>query len=106
MFVIRTGGTAEICVFSLLALLVQWSLIQIPFWLTQVTGWRVVKRGFEASEKVTTETQFHLWHLFAWTTGVAVLLGVGRLLSGFLPRIDRAWSEFGVFFAFLAVAVL
>lgn len=102
-FVIRTNGPDEVCFFSCIALLVQWMLIQIPFWMTRATGWMVVMKNQPVNQSPMA-SQYHLWHLFAWTTGVAVLLGVGRMLSGVrLSGFDNYLGEFAVFFAFFAV---
>ena len=101
-YVIRTSGPPEVCAISTISLLLQWALIQIPFWLTKKYGWVLAKGDVGVSSR-PLDVQFHLRHLFVWTAATAVLLAVGKGLLGRTGEFSPNCIEWIGFFAIVSI---
>lgn len=103
-YVDRTGGPDAVYLVSSGAIFVHWIAMMIPFWLTRKSGWMIAKAGGEYAERAR-ESQFHIRHLFVWTTAIAVLFAVGNGLSGKIAQLNLSDSaEWSAFFGIITAA--
>lgn len=102
-YVIRTNGPTEVCVISTISLFVQWAVTQVPFWLTKRSGW-VVRPGDTGVHMDHQVSQFHIRHLFIWTTAIAVLFGIGNAASGLIGDTSKDFTEWVVFFGIVTIS--
>ncbi len=100
-YVVRTHGPLEVCVVWTAVSFGLWMLTQIPFWLTKSTGWVIAKTDSSGSLGQHPR-QFHLRHLFVWTTAIAVLCGVGNAVSGWIGEIGGNFPRWIGFFGIVA----
>ena len=104
-YVVRTHGPGEVCVVWTAVSFGLWMATQIPFWLTKSTGWVIAKTDSSGSLGQHTR-QFHLRHLFVWTTAIAVLCGVGNAVSGWIGDIDNGfprWNDYARWIGFFGI---
>jgi hypothetical protein len=87
-----------------IAVFAQWVVIQIPFWLARLSfGWRLEKIDAEPAASSRSPVQFSILHLLAWTTVVAVVLGIVRWIAPVVATASRDGAGFAVFLLFNAV---
>jgi hypothetical protein len=99
-YVVRTSGPGEVCAVWIGVCLTQWSLTQIPLWLTKSSGWALAKANGQLASCPKT-SQFHIRHLFAWTTAIAVLFGIGNAAQGWLGGFHGELQSWLAFFGLL-----
>jgi len=81
----QRGLSTEEFAFTLV-FLAQWLVVQIPLWAKRIGfGWRLGWRDEPNPDNARRELQFGIRQLFVWTTVVALLLGICRLV---LPQLD------------------
>lgn len=102
VYVLRTNGPPEVCVISALGFYLQWVLTQIPFWLTKKSGW-IIARGTSGRAGMLPQ-QFHIRHLFIWTTAIAVAFAAGNALAGRLGQMSDDVFQWIAFFAIVTIA--
>ncbi len=80
-----------------IAMFVQWILVQVPLWIVRLTfGWQmgVIDQQNEASGP--SDLQFGIKHLIIWTTFVAIVLGLAKLLVGKVSVDSQEAVGFGL----------
>lgn len=84
------------------AIFSQWLAVQTPLWLIRVVfGWRITAPDTLCAGAGRDELQFGIKQLLAWTTAIAVLLGIGRWLADDIAGDDHnsflAWEIAAIF---------
>ncbi len=76
----------------------QWVLFQIPLWIARtVYGWRFSNHTTYPTQTSHADLQFGIRDLLAWTTIIAALFGLSRVLIANLNADWRTVVEFGLF---------
>ena len=84
-----------------LAMVVQWSVIQLPLWCARILfSWRLGREGQPNSTRAPAEVQFGIKHLLGWTTCVAVAIGTGKLIVSREILQESNAIGFGLFLTF------
>ncbi|MEM7559661.1 MAG: hypothetical protein AAF394_11110 [Planctomycetota bacterium] len=71
----RTGAPPEICILVAAAASFQFAYMLVPILLTKRLGWSLEKAEQQNRE---SKLNFEIRHIMLWTTGIAVLLAIGR----------------------------
>jgi hypothetical protein len=82
-----------------LALFVQWIFIQLPFWFFRLKfGWQLGQIDGQNAAGGLGDVQFGIRHLVAWTTLVAIALGLAK---SFVQESSGSPGSFAPYFLFL-----
>lgn len=102
---LHDGPDGELAIIGV-GLLGQWLIVQVPLWaLVLFFGARLRHRSEERGTFDPKERQFGIRQLLLFTTLIAVLLAIGRLLVASLGKYFNLGHE-GPIFIFLAVAAI
>lgn len=102
------GGPAEIPVTLGICVLCQYAVLQVPFWIVALgTGVRLRSREIGGLPTDPREYQFGIRQLMIFTTIVAVVFGLGRLVVSIVgPKLSFAGGPDLPIFIFLVVAAI